>query len=141
MRRTTEERRQGIQWTPTSLLDDLDYANASRNQDIQQKTKQLALSASTGSQGKHWQDSGHEEDHQSGRPNNHQRPTSARSGRVHFHGQQGHHRDLTSEINTRISKTNQVFAMLKPIWRTTSLSMHTKLRVFKSMVLSVLLYG
>ncbi|KAH3727714.1 hypothetical protein DPMN_053657 [Dreissena polymorpha] len=31
--------------------------------------------------------------------------------------------------------------MLKPIWRTTSLSMHTKLRIFKSNVLSVLLYG
>ena len=52
MRRTTEGRRQGIQWTLTSLLDDLDYADdigllASRNQDIQQKTQQLALSAST----------------------------------------------------------------------------------------------
>ena len=44
MRRTTEGRRQGIQWTLTSLLDDLDYADdsrllASRNQDIQQKTQ------------------------------------------------------------------------------------------------------
>ena len=40
MRRTTEGRRQGIQWTLTSLLDDLDYDDdirllASRNQDIQ----------------------------------------------------------------------------------------------------------
>ena len=49
--------------------------------------------------------------------------------------------DCAREINTRISKANQAFAMLKPIWRTTSLSMHTKLRIFKSNVLSVLLYG
>ncbi|XP_052233243.1 uncharacterized protein LOC127846107 [Dreissena polymorpha] len=39
IRRTTEGRRQGIQWTLTSLLDDLDFADdigllASRNQDI-----------------------------------------------------------------------------------------------------------
>ena len=52
MQRITDGRRQGIQWTLTSLLDDLDYADdigllASRNQDIQQKTQQLALSAST----------------------------------------------------------------------------------------------
>ncbi|KAH3736023.1 hypothetical protein DPMN_042583 [Dreissena polymorpha] len=52
MRRTTEGRRQGIQCTLTSLLDYLDYADdigllASRNQNIQQKTQQLALSAST----------------------------------------------------------------------------------------------
>ncbi|KAH3857349.1 hypothetical protein DPMN_099956 [Dreissena polymorpha] len=42
MRRTTEGRRQGKQWTLTSLLDDLDYADdicllANRNQIIQQK--------------------------------------------------------------------------------------------------------
>ncbi|KAH3841201.1 hypothetical protein DPMN_114659 [Dreissena polymorpha] len=48
MRRTTEGWRQGIQWTLILLLDDLDYADdiglrASRNQDIKQKTQQLAL--------------------------------------------------------------------------------------------------
>ncbi|KAH3838127.1 hypothetical protein DPMN_111533 [Dreissena polymorpha] len=52
MRRNTEGRRQGIQSTLTLVLDDLDYIDdigllASRNQDIQQKTQQLALSAST----------------------------------------------------------------------------------------------
>ncbi|KAH3846536.1 hypothetical protein DPMN_088838 [Dreissena polymorpha] len=78
MRRTTEGRRQGTQWTLTLLLDDLDYANdigllASRNQDIQQKTQQLALSANTiGLKSQHWKDSGHEEEHQSGQPNHHQ---------------------------------------------------------------------
>ena len=31
--------------------------------------------------------------------------------------------------------------MLRPIWRSTGLSIHTKIRIFKSNVLSVLLYG
>ena len=42
---------------------------------------------------------------------------------------------------TRISKANQAFAMLRPIWRSTGLSIHTKIRIFKSNILSVLLYG
>ncbi|KAL3873199.1 hypothetical protein ACJMK2_036344 [Sinanodonta woodiana] len=52
MRRTTEDKIQGIQWTLTSMLDDLDYADdigllASKHQDIQQKTQQLVQTANT----------------------------------------------------------------------------------------------
>ncbi|KAK3546988.1 hypothetical protein QTP86_007917 [Hemibagrus guttatus] len=49
--------------------------------------------------------------------------------------------DCNKDINTRVSKANQAFAMLKPIWRTTSLSIHTKIKIFRSNVISVLLYG
>lgn len=49
--------------------------------------------------------------------------------------------DCNAEVNTRISKENQAFAMLKPIWRSTALSIHTKIRIYKSNVISVLLYG
>jgi hypothetical protein len=49
--------------------------------------------------------------------------------------------DCDQDVNTRINKDNQAFAMLRPIWRTTSLSIHTKIKIFKSSVLSVLLYG
>ena len=49
--------------------------------------------------------------------------------------------DCDQEINTRITKANQAFAMLKTIWRSTGLSSYTKVRIFKSNVLSVLLYG
>ncbi|KAH3741847.1 hypothetical protein DPMN_048577 [Dreissena polymorpha] len=49
MRCTTKGRKQGIQWTLISRLDDLDFADdigliASKNQDIQQKTQQLVSS-------------------------------------------------------------------------------------------------
>ena len=50
MHKTLDGRRQGIQWTLTSILEDLDYADdlsllASRHQDIQQKTNNLAKHA------------------------------------------------------------------------------------------------
>ena len=45
------------------------------------------------------------------------------------------------DIIARISKTRQVFTMLKPVWRSISLSLKSKLRIFTSNVKSVLLYG
>ena len=44
------------------------------------------------------------------------------------------------DIIARISKARQVFAMLKPVWRSYSL-LKSKLRIFTSNVKSVLLYG
>lgn len=51
MKNTTYGKRQGIQWTLTSILEDLDYADdpsllSSRHQDIQQKTELLGAAAS-----------------------------------------------------------------------------------------------
>lgn len=49
--------------------------------------------------------------------------------------------DHGQEINTQITKANQIFAALKIIWRSLGLSTHTRVRIFKSNVSSVLLYG
>ncbi len=49
--------------------------------------------------------------------------------------------DCDVEVNVRISKANQAFAMLKSVWRSTNLSLHTKIRIYKGNVLSVLLNG
>jgi hypothetical protein len=148
MQRTTEGRRQGIQWTLTSLLDDLDYADdigllASRNQDIQQKTQQLALSASTiGLRVNIGKTQVMRKNTRVGDPITiNGQPLQDVDEFIYLGSKVTTDGDCAREINTRISKANQAFAMLKPIWRTTSLSMHTKLRIFKSNVLSVLLYG
>ena len=45
------------------------------------------------------------------------------------------------DIQARIGKARQAFAMLRPIWRSTALTTKTKLRVFGSNVKAVLLYG
>ena len=49
--------------------------------------------------------------------------------------------DCINEINSRISKAGQAFGMLRSIWKNKNLSLNTKVRIFKSNVLSVLLYG
>ena len=49
--------------------------------------------------------------------------------------------DCDAEISTRISKANQAFAMLKLVWRTTNFTVHTKIKIVRSYVLSVLLCG
>ena len=49
--------------------------------------------------------------------------------------------DSEKEINTRIIKATQAFAMLKTIWKSTSIKLNTKLKIFRSNILSVLLYG
>ena len=45
------------------------------------------------------------------------------------------------DVQARIRKVRQAFAMLKPLWRSTALTFKTKLRIFGSNVKAVLLYG
>ena len=45
------------------------------------------------------------------------------------------------DIQARIGKARETFAMLKPVWRSTALTTRTKLRIFGSNVKAVLLYG
>ena len=45
------------------------------------------------------------------------------------------------DIKARTNKARHAFALLRPVWHTTSLSLKTKLKIFSSNVKSVLLYG
>ena len=49
--------------------------------------------------------------------------------------------DSAKDVMARIRKASQTFAMLKPIWKSKQLRLETKLRLYNSNVLSVLLYG
>ena len=42
--------------------------------------------------------------------------------------------DCDQEINIRICKANQAFAILKRVWRMTNFSVHTKIKIFRSNV-------
>ena len=46
---------------------------------------------------------------------------------------------MSHDVLARIGKAGEVFARLKPVWRTSSLSRKPKLRIFSSNVKSVLL--
>ena len=52
-----------------------------------------------------------------------------------------HDGDTTTEIYSRISRARQTFAILKNTWKSKNISTKTKVRIFKSNVLSTLLYG
>ncbi|KAK3105137.1 hypothetical protein FSP39_017997 [Pinctada imbricata] len=45
------------------------------------------------------------------------------------------------DITSRINKARHVFAILKPVWTSSQMTIRTKLRIFNSNVKSVLLYG
>ncbi|KAK3545686.1 hypothetical protein QTP70_010891 [Hemibagrus guttatus] len=148
MRSVTEGQRRGIQWTLTTALEDLDYADdlgllAHRHQDIQQKTERLSEIASTIGL------KVNNKKTQVLRKNVTSNTPIAIDGTpledvqefVYLGSKVTTDGDCNKDINTRVSKANQAFAMLKPIWRTTSLSIHTKIKIFRSNVISVLLYG
>lgn len=148
MRNVTEGRRQGIQWTLTTVLEDLDYADdlgllSSRHQDIQQKTETLSEIANTIGLRVNTKKT------QVMRKNARNTDPITVNGRqlenveefTYLGSKMTTDGDCEQEIKTRLSKANQAFAMLKPVWKSTSLSIQTKIRLFRSNVLSVLLYG
>ena len=48
--------------------------------------------------------------------------------------------DSEPDVKRRISKASQAFSMLKNIWKSKKLSRNTKIRIFSSNVINVLLY-
>ena len=148
LQKVTQDKRQGIQWTILSTLEDLEYADdivllSSKYQDIQQKTENLKKTACTLGL----------------RINTHKTKTLRNNKSnntpviteeeeledvqefTYLGSKIATNGDCDLEINARISKARQAFALLRPIWRNSGLSLHTKVRIFKSNVLSVLLYG
>ncbi|XP_048759469.1 uncharacterized protein LOC125669065 [Ostrea edulis] len=49
--------------------------------------------------------------------------------------------DSTSDVESRIAKARAAFASLGNIWKSTAISIKTKIRIFKSNIIGVLLYG
>ena len=148
MHKTLDGRRQGIQWTLTSILEDLDYADdlsllASRHQDIQQKTNNLAkhaaligLKVNTGKTkvlkiNATVRESLSLEDKQ----------LEEVEEFIYLGSEVTNDGNCFKEVKNRIGKARQAFGMLRNVWKSGKISLSTKLRIFKSNVLSVLLYG
>lgn len=49
--------------------------------------------------------------------------------------------DIEIELRTRIGKANHAFSLLHKTWKSKSIKLPTKMKIFKSNVLSILLYG
>ena len=48
---------------------------------------------------------------------------------------------MTLEFEERLRKANQAMGMLKNIWNNNNFSVHTKIKIYKVMVRSILIYG
>ena len=138
----------GIRWTFQRRLDDLEYADdlcllAHRLQDIRQKTESLSKAANQVGL------------HINAGKTKVMRVHSRQVGGVSVDGNDledvnefTYLGSLVStsggtdeDIKARIKKARQVFAQLRPIWKSRIYSLHVKLRIFNSNVKSVLLYG
>ena len=146
--RTAFDRKRGIQWTFTTSLEDLDFADdlallSHRIQDMRDKTQALEVQSA-----------------KVGLKINATKTKLMRIGTKHgngvwvvggpieevdeftYLGSIVSKKGGTDEyIQARIGKARQACAMLRPIWRPTALTTKTKLRIFGSNVKAVLLYG
>ena len=148
MRKATEGKRNGIQWTLFEQLDDLDFADdisllSHNHHQVQEKTTSVETTAlQTGLR-------------ISIKKTKVLRANTPNQTPVEIQGQPleevdsftylgsvvdgngGAERDVTS----RISKARTAFFMLSNIWKEGKISLNTKLRLFNSNVKAVLLYG
>ena len=140
--------RKGIQWTLTQKLEDLEFADdlallSHRLQDMQEKVdalsevaKRVGLKIS-------------QEKTKVLRTNNKQEAPITIGGvateNVKEFAYLGSIISQTGgtdeDITARIKKARQAFAILRPVWKSTAISIHTKIRIFSSNVKSVLMYG
>ena len=148
MKRTTEGPKKGIRFTLFRCLEDLDFADdivllAHRHTDMQaktttlseeassiglkvsqKKTKHIRVKAKSNQPIKVYQDDVEDVE-----------DFTYLGSRISKGG------DSKSEITSRISKAKHSFHLLKKTWKSKKIKLKTKLRIFKSNVLSVLLYG
>ena len=138
----------GIQWTLMTKLEDLEFADdlallSHRLQDMQEKVTALETTA---------QQVGlkiSQEKTKLLRINNQQEAPVTISGKaveevsefVYLGSKISQSGGTDEDIKARVKKARQAFAILRPVWRTTTISTNTKLRIFNSNVKSVLLYG
>lgn len=148
MQRTHQSKRRGIEWGITEILEDLDYADdlcllSHTHQDMQTKLNDLRREAGgTGLK----INCAKTQEMRSGVANQ----TPLRIGaddvkRVHNFTYLG---SVVSEvggteedITSRIAKARATFAQLRPVWQSRKLTRRIKLKIFRSNVKSVLLYG
>ena len=144
MKMTTTDSRRGFRWTLTIYVDNLDYADdisllSSRQRGVQEKTdtaQKLGLNVNT-SKTKLMK-----MNHKSNDPvtiNN--RDIDEVNEFTYMRSKIAIDGDSEREVNSRITKANQSFAMLKNTWKSKQVGTNTKLRIFTSNVLSVLLYS
>jgi len=148
MRRTTEDASRGIRWTPFSALDDLDFADdlallSHTHQHIQDKTdrlhtygQQVGLRISTRKTEMMTLNVNTPAPIKVNGTDLHQTDSFTYLGSV-IRPEGG----TKEDIRSRLGKARSVFRNMNNVWRSTQYGTNTKLKLYQSCVLSVLLYG
>nr|KAG5696582.1 hypothetical protein BaRGS_030450 [Batillaria attramentaria] len=145
MRQATDGKRTGIQWTFSKQLEDLDFADdiallSHKQQDAQEKLNRVA-----------------EEAEKTGLKINISKTEVMRVNHKQHDPIQLHQEDIKEvdkfiylgsvvskdggtdeDIKSRTNKARHAFRTLRPIWRSTALSLRNKIRIFNSNVKSTL---
>ena len=152
MKNSTEGERRGIRWTmtmaATTTLEDLDFADdiallSHRHQDMQEKTD--AMSTTAGSLGLKISAKKTKSMRMNARVHDNIRLNGENIEEVsdftYLGSKMSNTGDGEVEIRARLAKASHAFTKLKSTWRARQISLRTKLRIFKSNVISTLLYG
>jgi len=148
MKKVEKQGRRGIRWTLQDVLEDLDFADdiillSQRHVDSQGKTEDLTIQAAQiglkVSCKKTKQLRMNAKSHQPVKINGVDIEEASEftylGSKVTTDG------SADEEIKARISKASQSFACLRNTWKSKKISQKTKLRIYKSNVLTTLLYG
>ena len=148
MRQCTTGYRTGIQWTFTKQLEDLDFADdvtllSHRKKDAQEKLSRMAEEAKkTGLNINIGKTEVMRINNRQQDPIQLQQENIKEVDKFVYLGSVVSKNGGTDEdIKSRINKARHAFTTLKPIWRSTALSISNKFRIFNTNVKSVLLYG
>ena len=148
MKRSTEQVQRGLQWNFHKSLEDLDFADdiallAHRFQDIQGKTNDLVMYG--GQIGLHVNVAKTKVLKVNNKMNTDLTINNSIVDEVkefvYLGSKITSDGDATSEVENRIPKARAAFASLRNIWKSSVITIQTKIRIFKSNILGVLLYG
>ena len=148
MKKTTKYRRNGIQWTPWSQLEDLDFADdlallSHSHQQMQEKTELLnTVSTQLGLNINRSKTRIMKANTKNNNPITMNRePLEETDSFTYLGSTINKHGGTAEDVKARIQKARVAFIMLRKIWRAKQIKTNTKLRIFNSNVKAVLLYG
>ena len=152
MKNSTDGERRGIKWTmtmtATTTLEDLDFADdiallSYRHQDMQEKTDAMATTA--GNLGLKVSTKKTKGMRMNARVQENIKLNGDDIEEVddftYLGSKMSNTGDGEVEIRARLTKASQAFASLRSPWKARNIRLKTKLRIFKSNVISTLLYG
>nr|KAG5703440.1 hypothetical protein BaRGS_022489 [Batillaria attramentaria] len=148
MRQATDGKWTGIQWTFSKQLEDLDFADdiallSHKQQDAQEKLNRVAEEAKkTGLKINISKTEVMRVNHKQHDPIQlHQEDIKEVDKFIYLGSVVSKDGGTDEDIKSRTNKARHAFRTLRPIWRSTALSLRNKIRIFNSNVKSVLLYG